>query len=199
MAVSRSVTRPLDRLAAAAGSVGRGRLPTPLPEDGPSEVARASAAFNAMSTEVGEARRQQAEMLAGLRHDLRTPLTVIGGFAEALRDGTAVGLDAARAATAIADETARLERMVDELGDLAATEAGSLPLRLEQLDAGALCASAAERFAPVAASLARRGEPIGTFDTLIAAHALSLGLILVTNNVREFERVSDLKIENWAT
>ena len=56
---------------------------------------------------------------------------------------------------------------------------------------------AADRFAAVAVSLARRGEPISTFDTLIAAHALSLGLTLVTNNTRHFERVAGLKIENW--
>jgi len=81
--LSRSVTRPLDRLATAAGRVAGGRLPGPLPEEGPQEVARASAAFNAMSAEVGHARTAQADLLAGLRHDLRTPLTVIGGFAEA--------------------------------------------------------------------------------------------------------------------
>lgn len=57
--------------------------------------------------------------------------------------------------------------------------------------------AAADRFGPVAAALARRGEPIGTFDTLIAAHALSLGFVLVTNNVRHFERVAGLKTENW--
>lgn len=57
---------------------------------------------------------------------------------------------------------------------------------------------AADRFAEVATSLARRGEPIGTFDTLIAAHALSLWLTLVTNNSKHFERVRGLKIENWA-
>ena len=56
---------------------------------------------------------------------------------------------------------------------------------------------AADRFAPVAAALARRGEPIGTFDTLLAAHALSQGLTLVTNNVKHFERVAGLKTENW--
>jgi len=56
---------------------------------------------------------------------------------------------------------------------------------------------AADRFAAVAASLARRGEPIGTFDTLIAAHALSLGLTFVTNNLKHFERVAGLKTENW--
>ena len=56
---------------------------------------------------------------------------------------------------------------------------------------------AADRFAAVAASLARRGEPIGTFDTLIAAHALSLGLTFVTNNLKHFQRVAGLKSESW--
>jgi len=57
--------------------------------------------------------------------------------------------------------------------------------------------SAADHFATVAVALARRGEPIGTFDTLIAAHALSLGLTLVTNNVKHFRRVAGLKTDNW--
>jgi tRNA(fMet)-specific endonuclease VapC len=57
--------------------------------------------------------------------------------------------------------------------------------------------SAADRFAAVAVSLARRGEPIGTFDTLMAAHALSLGLTFVTNNTQHFRRVVGLKTENW--
>ena len=57
--------------------------------------------------------------------------------------------------------------------------------------------SAAGRFATVAATLARRGEPIGTFDTLVAAHALSLGLTFVTNNTRHFKRVVGLATENW--
>ena len=57
--------------------------------------------------------------------------------------------------------------------------------------------AAADRFGPVATALARRGEPIGTFDTLIAAHALSLGLVLVTNNVKHFQRVAGLKTANW--
>lgn len=57
---------------------------------------------------------------------------------------------------------------------------------------------AAERFGAVGASLARRGEPIGTFDTPIAAHALSLGVTFVTNNAKHFGRVVGLKTENWA-
>jgi tRNA(fMet)-specific endonuclease VapC len=57
--------------------------------------------------------------------------------------------------------------------------------------------AAASRFATVAAVLARRGEPIGTFDTLMAAHALSLRLTFVTNNTRHFARVAGLAAENW--
>ena len=56
---------------------------------------------------------------------------------------------------------------------------------------------AADRFAAVAAALARRGEPIGTLDTLMAAHALSRRLTFVTNNTRHFARVAGLATENW--
>ena len=58
--------------------------------------------------------------------------------------------------------------------------------------------SAANRFATVAAASARRGQPIGTFDTLLAAHALSLRLTFVTNNTRHFARIAGLSTENWA-
>lgn len=57
--------------------------------------------------------------------------------------------------------------------------------------------AAADRFGPVANALAKRGEPIGTFDTLIAAHALSLSLTLVTNNTKHFQRVTGLRTANW--
>lgn len=56
---------------------------------------------------------------------------------------------------------------------------------------------AAIAYARIRASLKKRGTPIGPLDTLIAAHAASLNLTLVTNNVREFERVPDLKLDNW--
>ncbi len=57
--------------------------------------------------------------------------------------------------------------------------------------------AAADRFGTVATTLAKRGEPIGTFDTQIAAHALSLDLTLVTNNSNHFRRVTGLRTENW--
>jgi tRNA(fMet)-specific endonuclease VapC len=58
-------------------------------------------------------------------------------------------------------------------------------------------ADAAREYASLRAALKRQGTPIGNNDMLVAAHALHLGLTLVTNNVREFSRVPGLKIENW--
>jgi tRNA(fMet)-specific endonuclease VapC len=58
--------------------------------------------------------------------------------------------------------------------------------------------AAADRFGLVAMALARRGAPIGEFDTLIAAHALAARLTLVTNNIKHFTRVAGLRVENWS-
>jgi len=57
--------------------------------------------------------------------------------------------------------------------------------------------ASAERFAVVAAALAARGQPIGLYDTLVAAQALCRGLTIVTNNTRHFTRVRGLAVENW--
>ncbi len=56
---------------------------------------------------------------------------------------------------------------------------------------------AAAHAADIRAELAKQGTPIGHYDVLIAGHARSRGLVLVSNNVREFERVSGLRLENW--
>lgn len=58
---------------------------------------------------------------------------------------------------------------------------------------------AAVEYGRICAALQRQRTPIGTMDMLIATHARSEGLVLVTNNVREFERVPDLVVENWVT
>ena len=57
---------------------------------------------------------------------------------------------------------------------------------------------AANEYGKICAFLQKRGTIIGTMDMLIASHAKSNNMILVTNNVREFERIPDLQIENWA-
>jgi len=58
--------------------------------------------------------------------------------------------------------------------------------------------SAIWHYGDLRTDLERRGQPIGTLDTMIAAHALTTNTILVTNNTREFERVPGLRLENWA-
>ena len=58
---------------------------------------------------------------------------------------------------------------------------------------------AATEYGDLCAYLQKRGTPIGTMDMLIAAHARALSLTMVTNNMKEFARVSGLKVENWAT
>jgi tRNA(fMet)-specific endonuclease VapC len=57
---------------------------------------------------------------------------------------------------------------------------------------------AAECYGDIRSGLEKRGKMIGSYDLLIAAHALSLGWTLVTNNEKDFRRVQGLKIENWA-
>ncbi|MCL2366976.1 MAG: type II toxin-antitoxin system VapC family toxin [Oscillospiraceae bacterium] len=61
-----------------------------------------------------------------------------------------------------------------------------------------LDSKAATEYGTINADLQRKGTPISPMDTLIAAHAKSEGLILVTNNLREFERIEGLTLENWA-
>ena len=73
-----------------------------------------------------------------------------------------------------------------------ALAAFTLPLEILPFDAPAAAA-----YGPIRATLERQGTPIGAMDLLIAAHAVSLDVILVTNNVREFGRVPGLQVENW--
>ena len=74
----------------------------------------------------------------------------------------------------------------------------AIDLFLSGVDVLAFDNAAGEDFGVIAAALATSGEPIGQMDTLIAAHALSVGATLVTNNQRHFSKVRGLKLENWA-
>jgi len=65
------------------------------------------------------------------------------------------------------------------------------------LDVAAFDDRAAAAYGAIRADLAARGRPIGPLDTLIASHAVSLGVTLVTRNEREFQRVPGLRVENW--
>ena len=152
--LSRSITRPLRRLAEATAVVpAAGAKPTPpLVPEGPREIRELTHRFNAMTAELDRIRAEERDLLANVRHDLRTPLTVVTGFAEALRDGTAAGPGgAARAGDAIAQEAERMGRLVEDLRSIDELGTGGLALRPEGLDPSALAADAVGRFAPRAA------------------------------------------------
>ena len=151
--LSRSLTGPMRRLAQAAADLPGGTgLGAPLPLEGPTEVRALTERFNAMAYELGATRSQEAQMLANLRHDLRTPLTSIAGFAEAIADGTAAGDRATSAARTIAEEAQRLERLVGELEVVDRLRKGPAGLRPEGLDANELLREQADRFGARAAS-----------------------------------------------
>lgn len=173
--VARSVTRPLERVAAAASGLPVG-TPTTLPLEGPSEIRALTGTFNAMSGELADTRRREAELLADLRHDLRTPLTVISGFAAALVDGTATGDDVGRAGRAIGEEADRLERLVGELGTIDGLRSGENPLRPEQIDAGELMATTRERFLT-------RGEAAGVEIQVASSSAEPTGLTFAADRL----------------
>jgi signal transduction histidine kinase len=145
LVLSRSVTRPLRRVADATAAIPAGRL-HPLPLEGPAEVRELTGTFNAMGAELEATRRRESDLLANLRHDLRTPLTVIAGFATALRDGTARGAQAEAAARAIEEEAARLERLISEVGAVERIRSGEEQIRPEMLDAAQVLAETATRF-----------------------------------------------------
>ncbi len=145
--LSRSLTGPMRRLAHAAAKLPSGPSEVAaLPLEGPTEVRSLTETFNAMARELSSTRAEEANLLASLRHDLRTPLTSIGGYAEAIADGTATGEAAVSAARTIAGEAQRLERLVAEIGVVERLRQGPAALRPERLDAAELLAAAAERY-----------------------------------------------------
>jgi signal transduction histidine kinase len=159
--LSRSVTRPMRRLADAARDLPRSTEEQQLPLRGPTEVRVLTERFNEMAHELVSTRHEESQMLANLRHDLRTPLTSIGGFAEAIADGTATGPAATSAAKTIAEEAQRLERLVGELGVVERLREGPASLRPEALDADELLAGAAARFEGRAAAAGVRLDVAG--------------------------------------
>jgi two-component system OmpR family sensor kinase len=177
--LTRSVGGPLRRLAAATSDLPTGTF-KPLPLDGPTEVRELTGRFNAMSAELAETRSREAELLANLRHDLRTPLTVISGFATALADGTATGDDATRAAAAIEEEATRLERLVAELGAIERLRSGTDGLHPEPTEAGAVLQAAADRFAGRASAgdVTLEVEEPASDDLTLAADRLALERIV---------------------
>ena len=148
--LSRRITRPLvdaDHVTRriAAGDLGS-RIETPSNAD--PEVRSLAASINALSESLARSRGLERQFLLSVSHDLRTPLTSIRGFAEAITDGAAE--DHERAARVIAAESRRLERLVGDLLDLAKLDARRFSLDLRTVDVSEIVVDTAEGFRPAA-------------------------------------------------
>ncbi len=130
--ISRTIARPLQALSQAATAIAHGNLNQQADIHGPEEIRALAEAFNYMSEEVRKTQQAQRDFLANVSHDLKTPLTSIQGYSQAIMDGTAKQPE--RAAAIIYDESARLTRMVVMLTDLARMQAGQFELNITQLD-----------------------------------------------------------------
>jgi two-component system sensor histidine kinase ResE len=147
--LTRSVVRPLQDVAKAVSNVARGKVDERAPVRGPLEVRIVAEAFNEMAEQVAQTQQAQRDFLANVTHDLRTPLTSIQGFSQAIIDGVASNPEAAqRAAQIIHDESARLNRMVEELLDLARIEAGKLSMTRQGLQLADILNAVGERLTP---------------------------------------------------
>jgi len=148
--IARNITRPLSKLTVAADRMAQGTFDIDVPTDRHDEVGQLSRAFSAMATNVGETHMQMRALVANVSHDMRTPLTSILGFAQALRGGAIKGeAESKHAGDVIYDEVAKLSERLNDLLLLSEIEAGQALLQREDVDVSGLVASAIERIGGV--------------------------------------------------
>ncbi len=146
--LSRSVAAPLHNIARAARSVARGNYRQRVPATGPQEVRELASDFNLMTEEVQQAQQTLRDFLANISHELKTPLTSIRGFSQAMLDGTIddpKGIE--RSARIISDESNRVLRLVQELLDLSRIESGQVSMQQEDVNLNELFDHVGEVFA----------------------------------------------------
>ncbi len=142
--VSRRISRPLEEAVATTGRITRGDLGARVPEEAGRypELASLTSSINSMAEALARSRARERQFLLSVSHDLRTPLTSILGYAEAIGDGTA---DDVRAAAGIVSaEARRLERLVGDLLELARLDARQFSLHPAEVDVADLVRTSAE-------------------------------------------------------
>lgn len=162
--IARWVAAPLQRMSAAVQDVaGRVRSGLPpgeagfpqVPAAGPDEVQALARSFNEMSHAVHDSQRALRDFVANVSHELKTPLTSIRGFAQALLDDTASSSEDRRHAARVIDaEAGRMYRLVQDLLELARYDAGMVRLSLAQVDLTELLERCIEKFSFLAESSA---------------------------------------------
>ncbi|MEU9256836.1 HAMP domain-containing sensor histidine kinase, partial [Streptomyces sp. NPDC048270] len=152
--LARRTARPLVTAARIAHRLADGERGVPAPVDGPRETADIGRALNVLDEALARSEDRQRQFLLSVSHDLRTPLTALQGYAEALADGMIEADGMAEVGVILADETRRLDRFLGDLLDLARLEADDFRLAVAPADLGSVVAGAAAFWA---GPCARRG------------------------------------------
>ncbi len=134
--LTRTLTRPIHALTEAAQAMAGGQLGLQVDVPNDDELGRLAASFNQMSHDLAHASQVQKQMTADIAHDLRTPLSILRGYAEALQDQTLAG--SPELYGIMVDEVMHLERLVNDLRTLSLAETGGLALNLRAVDPKAL-------------------------------------------------------------
>jgi len=151
--LARRLTRPLGELSAATRRLAAGESGITVPARGEDELAQLGRSFNAMSQALERAQAGQRRFLESVSHELKTPLTSIRGYAEAVGEGAIAPAEAGRVILA---ESGRLERLVGDLLDLARLQRADFAVARETVDLAALARQAVARHAPRARELGIR-------------------------------------------
>ncbi|MFQ5419442.1 MAG: sensor histidine kinase [Anaerolineae bacterium] len=164
--MARMLVRPLAELAAAAQKMSGGDLAQQVPVRTEDELGRLAQAFNEMSDQLAEAARQRRQLTADIAHDLRTPLTVLSGYLEAMQEGTLAATP--ERLTMMQQEVTTLKRLVSDLRLLSLADAGELTLQKEPVAVADLLAQAQAAYQVQAAQkgVSLRVEPTAVLPTL---------------------------------
>ena len=144
--MSRRILSPLQALGGAAYRLGQGDLGQRVPASGPSEIRRLGDTFNTMAENLQAAENQRRNLTADVAHELRTPLSNIQGYLDAVNDGL---LEPSQATIdTLRQQTAHLVALVEDLRLLAMAEAGSLVLQTQLESLQPLLEESLEAFRP---------------------------------------------------
>jgi two-component system, OmpR family, sensor kinase len=145
--LSRRISRPVLALSAATDKIARGNYDIELPEIRGGEIGHLADRFSEMAARLALAEQQERNFLMTVSHELRTPLTAIRGHVDALREGVADDPNVRAASLEmIASESARLERLVGDVLDLAKLDAHRFTVLQEEVDMERLCDQAYAAF-----------------------------------------------------
>ncbi len=145
--LARRITRPIGEVAAASGRLAAGDTSARVPIHGQDELAALGTSFNVMADRLASAKERERAFLLSVSHELKTPLTAIKGYAEALQEEA---VPAAEAAAVMGAEAERLERLVRDLLELARLDRREFEVSLGPVDLSVVAAEAVRRHAPAA-------------------------------------------------